>query len=559
MKQLLKSQDGFAALIAMLLIGMLTLLGIVALSTSEDEMNIAGNQMREVRAFYAAEAGLEQAAAQLQEEYTRTGLPPLVMPEGTDSLNGCIVSYTTVFDASGSGQRVLTSGTLEGLHASVASFRVTDTAVHVDDRSRVAMAQSFETALVPIFQFAIFYDTELEIAPGPLMNLLGRVHTNGDLYIQATSNLNIDSYMTAAGEIFHGRKPGCPKSSKNGDVDIKDPNGDYISMRDGGGWLDAGDGHWYDSSGSRWGGRVQDSHHGQEELKVPLNGSEDDPHKLIEPGDGNPDSYELKSTLKIINDTAWIAIDTSWVDITDTLIDRGVLSISPNKFWDARQEEWVDVYDLCLERMYDSTFTPTATGVAQSFEPINGVIYFSSDDTATNYPALRLWGADELDTGLTVVSHNPMYTWGDYNSVDKKPAALMADAITFLSNQFDDNKSSWSLNSRNLPIATTVNTSFLTGNTVTNNIDYNGGFENLPRFLEKWTNVDFNWLGSAVNLWQSRQADEEWGKSDVYKAPDRNWFYDSDLDDPVNMPPEAPVVRIFQRTGWIQEYVGYDN
>jgi hypothetical protein len=99
----------------------------------------------------------------------------------------------------------------------------------------------------------------------------------------------------------------------------------------------------------------------------------------------------------------------------------------------------------------------------------------------------------------------------------------------------------------------------LTGNTVTNNIDYNGGFENLPRFLEKWTNVDFNWLGSAVNLWQSRQADEEWGKSDVYKAPDRNWFYDSDLDDPVNMPPEAPVVRIFQRTGWIQEYVGYDN
>ena len=330
-------------------------------------------------------------------------------------------------------------------------------------------------------------------------------------------------------------------------------------MRDAGGWLDANDGYWYDSSVSRWGGRVQDGNHGQEELNVPLNGAEDDAHKLIEPGDGNPDSYEHRSSLKIVNDTAWMAFDTTWVNVTDSLVDRGILTITANKFWDARQEIWVDVYDLNLERMYDSTFTPSITGTSQNFEPSNGVIYFASDDTASNYPALRLWGADELDDGLTVVSHNPMYTWGDYNSVNKQPAALMADAITFLSNQWDDNKSSWSLNSRNLPVATDVNACYLTGNTVTTNTGYNGGFENLPRFLEKWTGQDFNWLGSAVNLWQSRLADGAWGKSDVYTPPNRNWFYDSDLDDPANMPPESPVVRIFQRVGWIQEYVGYGN
>ncbi len=559
MKQLLKSQDGFAALIALLLIGMLTLLGIVALSTSEDEMNIAGNQMREVRAFYAAEAGLEQAAAQLQDEYTQTGRPPTTMPSGTDSLNGCVVNFATVQDSAASGNRTLTSGTLEGLHALVTSFRVTDTAVNVDDRSRVAMSQSFETALVPIFQFAIFYGTELEIAPGPTMNLLGRVHTNGDLFLQAGNTLNVDSYMTAAGEIFHGRKPGCPAGTSNGDVNIKDTDGSYITMRDGGGWLDANDGYWYDTSVSRWGGRVQDSNHGQEELNVPLNGAEDDAHKLIEPGDGNPDSYEHKSTLKIVNDTAWMAFDTTWVDVTDSLIDRGILTVTANKFYDTRQAVWVDSYDLNLERMYDSTFTPSITGTSQNFEPSNGVIYFSSDDTASNYPALRLWGADELDDGLTVVSYNPMYTWGDYNSVNKQPAAIMADAITFLSDQWDDNKSSWSLNSRNLPVATTVNTCYLTGNTVTSNTAYNGGFENLPRFLENWSGRDFNWLGSAVNLWQSRIADERWGKSNVYNPPNRNWFYDPDLDDPSNLPPETPVVRIFQRTGWIQEYVGYDG
>jgi Tfp pilus assembly protein PilX len=53
---LLKSERGFATLIALLMVGMLTLLGIAALSTSDDEVNIAGNSYNEMRTFYAAEA-----------------------------------------------------------------------------------------------------------------------------------------------------------------------------------------------------------------------------------------------------------------------------------------------------------------------------------------------------------------------------------------------------------------------------------------------------------------------------------------------------------------------
>lgn len=554
----IRSQDGFAALIALIMMGLLTLLGIAALSTSDDESNIAGNELQEMRAFYAAEAGLEHAAAQLQNEYVTTGLPPTSMPTGTDSLNGCSVTYYTQDNGAASLQ-TLPHGTLAGLHALVKSFTITDTAVNHVDNARVVMSQTFETALIPIFQFAIFYGDALEIAPGPDMNLIGRVHSNGDIYLQSGSGLNIDSYITAAGGIYHGRKPGCPQATSNGDVDIKDADGNYISMRDGSGWLDAGDSQWYDSSVGRWQGRVQDVSHGQEELNVPLVGSASgDPHLLIEPGAGNPDSYEHKSTLKIVNDTAWYWADSAWYDVTDSLVAKGVIEFVEDDFYDGREGKNVDAANLNLGALYDSTFNISGLGTID-LAPRNGVIYHSSTDTSgSQFPALRLWNADELDTGLTVASFNPVYTWGDYNTVDKKPAAIMGDAVTFLSDQWDDNKSTWALSSKNKPNHTTVNASYMTGNVLTTTSAYSGGFENLPRFLEDWGSRNFNWRGSAVCLWDSRQATGTWSYGSFYKAPIRNWFYDTDLDDPANLPPETPMVRKFFRIGWQQEFVGYD-
>ena len=132
------------------------------------------------------------------------------------------------------------------------------------------------------------------------------------------------------------------------------------------------------------------------------------------------------------------------------------------------------------------------------------MLYFS--DHTVDYPALRLRNADSLGAGLTIASENPVYTVGNFNSVDKKPAAILADAITFLSNKWEssnyDTKSTRTSPSapRN---ATTVNCSYLTGNIETTSSNYNGGFENLPRFLESGLASDFNWSGSAVNLWNS--------------------------------------------------------
>ena len=92
------SESGFATLIALVMVGMLTLIGLAALSTSDDEVSIAGNELQEMRAFYAAESGLEKAAANLQLQWENTGLPPTVMPTSPEDevLNSCAITYATI-------------------------------------------------------------------------------------------------------------------------------------------------------------------------------------------------------------------------------------------------------------------------------------------------------------------------------------------------------------------------------------------------------------------------------------------------------------------------------
>ena len=538
----LKSERGVATLIALLMIGMLLLIGLAALTTSDDESQIAGNEWREMRAFYAAEAGLEQAMATLQSEYDSTGLPPTEMPSGDETVNGCDVSYESADDGAAT-MRLLATGTLAGLRALVKTFSVDATAVDNVDGTKILMSQTFEVALVPLFQFAIFYGTDLEIAPGADMSLIGRVHSNGNLYLQAATTLNMDCFVSASGDILHGRKG--PGTVDNGEVRIKNGVGDYVSMKMGSNWLDASYSDWYDSSLSRWNGRVKDAAHGQPELNLPL-ASGDDPHALIERATGNADSYENKATLKIIDGVATrLADDGTWQDVTAAMIADGSLKYTADKFTDKRENQPVDCTDLDVAKMY-----------ANGHAPKNGVVYFSDEKTsASEYPGLRLSNGTTLNEGLTVASENPMYTLGNFNSSQKKPAALIADAVTFLSTNWNDANSALAKSQR-VAKKTTVNASYMTGNVETTSSDYSGGFENLPRFLETWSGVNFTWKGSAVNLWNSVQANSTWN-GNYYDPPNRVWSYDTDLDDPTLLPPETPMIRVFQRTGWQQKYVGY--
>jgi len=542
---LLRNQTGMAAFIALMIMLMLTIIGAAVIKTADNELNIAGNEANEMAAFYAAEAGLERASAMIQDQYESTGGPPTSLPTGGETINNCVMSYNAT-DNGAAQQEILTLGTLAGLKALVKSYTVSATGTSQSDNSSINLVQEFECAMIPLFQFAVFYGNDLEIAPGPDMTLIGRVHSNGNLWLQAGNNLYMDSYVTCSGNLLHGRKGAG--SVSNGDVYVKDTDGNYQNMQNSdGSFLESTDAGWYDSASTRWGGRVQDAAFGQGELHLPLTNA-GDPHKIIERASGNSDSYENLADLKIIDGAAYSVIGGVWTNVTSMLPAN---TITNTTFYDKHEGTWVNSTDVDVAALATSSYFPS-----------NGVIY-ASDQSGGSFNAIRLTNGADIGKALTVASENPMYVQGDYNSVDKKPAALMADAVTFLSNNWDDARShpDTSLNRRKTT-ETTCNASVMTGNTNTTSSNYNGGLENLPRFLETWkdnsgSKVKFNFTGSLVNLWNSQQANGPWSYGSYYTAPIRNWSYDTDLDDPNKLPPETPQVRVFQRTRWQQNDVGY--
>jgi len=90
---------------------------------------------------------------------------------------------------------------------------------------------------------------------------------------------------------------------------------------------------------------------------------------------------------------------------------------------------------------------------------------------------------------MTLASENPVYTKGSINSTTKQPMAIICDALTMLSGNWSDDpaKAANADKTVRAATATTINFSYITGSMATGGGNYNGGLENLPRFLEDWT------------------------------------------------------------------------
>jgi hypothetical protein len=536
---MLNRQDGFALIVGLILLVLVAFIGIAAIRTSDTDVTIAGNQIRRTQAFYFAEAGAEKAAADIFASYRTNGAPPSPLPRDSVQTDIGSISYSTR-DLGAASTQVMSQGVYAGLYGLAKRFEVSARGRIDGDAEVVEITQEVQDVLIPVFQFAVFYEHDLEFHPGPDMTIGGRMHTNADMYLGAGSNLYIDSYVTAAGDLYAGRKPGANIAVGTGNVHIKDADGTYQAMEQSGDWLDSRDSNWVTESQTRWDGRVQDGNHGFQQLNLPLAGI-GNPETLIDPDNGgaNPASFENKAGLKIIDGQAYHNSGGVWVNVTASLQAAG--AVTTNTFYDAREAKWIKSVDVDVQ----------ALGTTSYFPP-NGILYSATTSTLGGQPAVRLVNGAELPKPLTVASVNPVYTQGDYNVTNKKAAAILADAYTILSNNWDDATSDQTLDTR--PAGDTrINVAFMTGNTVTGEgtSDYNGGLENLPRLLEDWNGRTLALRGSFVEMWQSRQATGAWGGS-YYSPPNRDWAFDTDFLDPNKLPPGTPRVNATQKVSWRQ-------
>ena len=558
------SERGSALAMSLLVLLMLSVLGLSLLSLSLNEVSITANWKDYTRAFYGAEAGVESSVANLRTLLAQNPDPadsdlraiaaPALNPYGGVTLAGLQVSHLLAAPPYAYNTQ-MASGPYADLNGIVTDYQINVQATS-NGGTRANLNQTLQYIQVPLFQFGVFYGrgVDLEIAPGPAMTFNGRVHANSNIYVGAGSTLRFDSYMTAAGHIYRQIKRD-PDNPWGNNPQIKDKTGTYRDLNFdfdsnvgfGSNWTAD---QWKAQAQSTFQGTVKDGTMGVNEIIPPVpelfyNPSNPDvvAHELVEMPQPS-DSAQLRAAklysqagLRIVNGAATDAYGNA------VALPAGILSST--SFYDKREGKTVTVTQVDMGALRTS-------GVPLG----NGLLYVT--DTGGSDRAVRLVNGTQLPSGgLSVASPNPVYVQGDYNTINKVPAAVMADAITVLSNNWSANNSDGKGTqvTTNRPASnTTVNAAFALGPSAESSLNNgNGQLENSIRFLEDWSGKSLNYAGSIVALWHSRQATGAWQPpgstgSAYYQAPNRNWAYDTLFN--TQQPPGTPRGVIMARGRW---------
>ncbi|MEY2518477.1 MAG: hypothetical protein QOF24_236 [Verrucomicrobiota bacterium] len=189
--------------------------------------------------------------------------------------------------------------------------------------------------------------------------------------------------------------------------------------------------------------------------------------------------------------------------------------------------------------------------------------------------------------GLTVVSINPVYIKGNYNtaaaaspaptppsnvtvtsapvagSYVRLPSAVVADAINVLSGNWTDANSTSSITSGGYNVAnprsainTTINTALVSGIVPSGNGNYSGGGEGFIRMQEDWRTQNFVYYGSMSQLFKSAQGNTGGSASgNWFKNPNANrWFYDYATFSDGAPPGNLLIAAYLQQQRWYQVY-----
>jgi hypothetical protein len=539
------------------------------------------------RAVSAAESSVECVIARMDRDFLnrsidynnltpyRLTVPTTYMPTGwplqyqfTDTNN--VVDHTTVI---GGVQSVQTNidPQLPGLYGIVFPARVASFAKRLGTPGydvAAGVQQDISLVIIPIFQFEAFYSLDLEINPGPQMQITGKVHGNANMFLAPQTGLEFFDGVEAVGKVYYDRMTNDPAYGSGKVMPVFDlPPHAAVS--------------------------------GAESMTLPI-GTNNAPSAVVKILDVPPAGEDPLSALgaaRLYNQSDLIVTtyangavsvmagrwDLNQAVAPDITNGTGYSFITiTNTFFDQRENKSALVTDLDVGA-FNKWLTNTApnggaalniakkTKFGTNATPA-GLNSIYIDDrrlgSTTSFAAVRVGNGQTLPPdGLTVATARPIYVMGNYNvptadlgslnTANTKPAALMGDAISVLSGGWVDSKSTSPDNTGRPAQDDTVNAAFLAGiveTTRVNNVPhYSGGLENFPRFLENWNGKNFTYNGSMVVMFPSRFATSWWvgpSSTTYYQAPKRNWAFDKNYLASQKLPPNTPGVLKLVRRQW---------
>ena len=573
-------------------ISLVLLKATLARTASTALMNERNNQY--VATLYAAEAATEKVIARMRYDYTSgndsyvtnnlsiyRGYVPTTAEDpywGKFEFRDPIGSTDKTYVQCASN-RVYTplQSQYYGLNGWRTIYRVISNVRQVGSPYAISAAvqQDVELDSIPVFQFAIFYNSRLEFTWAAPFVIRGRTHANGHIFTGSASDLTFKELVTCTGIITKTNWDGHTQSEYTGKV--------IYATNISGGYI---------------------TNVPVLQLPIGTNNSTAAVREIVNipPGGEDPSSpmgqqrYYNKAgiNLFISNSTVTAVIKGSFADASPLVIQTNFSTTNyanivtnfpfltlTNSFTDAREGKTVKATQVDIGKYgrWLSTNPIVTTKFPSGGGSYPNILYVADfrTRTSTELAAVRLSNAQILPTngpaggqptGLSVVTPNPLYVWGHYNcpngshlgdtnTTQTFPASLVSDALTILSPNWADSRSTNTLANRDA-ISTTVNAAILTGvvfSTGPTADKFSGGVMNLPRLLEDWgnggTSIVLTLNTSIVNLFDSVRATNQFQNPGVYYyAPSRQFSFDQNFTDPSKQPPGTPMLGAILRSKW---------
>ena len=577
-----RKQAGYALLMVMGVTGIATLVLAATMSRTLSNSKMNNNSTQYTVCINAAEAACEKVVARMGYDFQNFGLGAVYA--NTNLYQTSIPNedpfWSTFAFSDGNGHAnqtyvaIITNNYTGSLPSQYPGLFTTKAPImRVLSNARLAQAgvvtgtaqEDVLLALVPITQYAIFYNGLLEFSTCATMTVNGRVHANGSIYTGTSASLTFNGTVTDTGTIsspaWNGQGPS---------------------------WANTGT---YNGSP-------------QYRTNVPsvaLSIGSTNTHSIIEmpPTGESPTSAQgmnrlfnqAQTVLLVSNTTVSMQIqasinyqvpgaDPSPVILTSTNTPSALATNFPfltttNSFTDQRESKTVLTTQIDVGKY--GQWIKTNSAVLSKFSAGSGTyptILFVADNRPTNssqITGVRLTNgiAPPQNGGLgwSVATPDPLYVLGNYNCTNSSylgstntttamPCAFFSDALTILSGSWQDSQSSSSYTVRQAT-NTTVNAAILTGivpSTGSSSSQFSGGVHNLPRLLEDWNSPSTKTLTlntAIMNLFNSKIATHQFiNPGTYYDPPTRQFSYDLNFSNPAKQPPGVPCALVLVRLNW---------
>jgi hypothetical protein len=227
--------QGFTLIASLLLLMLMSGFALGLLMMVNTEQRVGGFDLNNTYTFHAAEGAMEKMTSDLASTfksiqsptntqicalssnyptwdttvtYTVYNVEPVATPQNAGDPCPPLLSYW------GS----IASGPDQGLYAQIMPVSMNVTAQRLTGET-VSMTRTAEVALIPVFQFGVFSDSDLFFGRSPNLGFAGRVHTNGDLYLGVADGFNLvfGDKLSAFGNVIREQMDNGVVSAGNDD------------------------------------------------------------------------------------------------------------------------------------------------------------------------------------------------------------------------------------------------------------------------------------------------------------------------------------------------------